>query len=435
MQSRFTPEQLADADTAVSEAVIRKCVHCGFCLATCPTYVLTGDERDSPRGRIYMIKEMLESGRPPSPEIVTHIDRCLSCLACETTCPSGVSYRRLIDHGRAYVEAHYERPAGEKWLRDLLAWLLPHRARFAAALGLGRLTAPVAPRSWLPKPLAALLDLAAKAPAQGREPQVRPVVATPARGRVAMLRGCAEPVLSPQIQASAERLLAVAGYEVVRAPGEGCCGALTHHLGKEDDALQMARRNVDAWCAEMDRGLAAIIITTSGCGSVVRDYGHMLREDPAYAGKAARVSALARDILDFLDEAGLPPPLDPPGGVVAYHAACSIQHGLGLRQAPQRLLAAAGFTVREPGEGHLCCGSAGTYNITQPDLAGRLRTRKLAALAATGTGMAASGNIGCIVQLGGRDGIPVAHVVELLDWARGGPVPRGLAGAPGIAVD
>ena len=429
MQSRFSAEQLTDADTAVSEAVIRKCVHCGFCLATCPTYFLTGDERDSPRGRIYMIKEMLESGRPPGAEVVTHIDRCLSCLACETTCPSGVSYRRLIDHGRAYVEANYERPSGDRWLRGLLAWVLPDRGRFAAALGLGRLAAPLTPRSWLPKPLAAMLNLAAKTGAARAAPTAATVVATPPRGRVAMLRGCAEPVLSPQIQAAAERLLSAAGYEVVRAAGEGCCGALTHHLGREADALEMARRNVDAWCAELDRGLAAIIITASGCGSVIRDYGHLLRSDPAYAEKAARVSSRARDILEFLDEAELPPPADPPGGVVAYQAACSMQHGLGVRDAPRRLLAAAGFTVREPGEAHLCCGSAGTYNITQPEMAGRLRSRKLAALVATGANLVASGNIGCIVQLAGEADLPVAHVVELLDWATGGPKPAALASA------
>ena len=431
MQSRFSAEQLADADTAVSEAVIRKCVHCGFCLATCPTYVLTGDERDSPRGRIYMIKDMLESGRPPSAEVVTHIDRCLSCLACETTCPSGVSYRRLIDHGRAYVEAHHERPAADRWLRRMLAWILPHRDRFSLALRLGRAAAPLTPRSWLPGQVAALLDLAAKTGSARIPPIETPAPASPPKGRVAMLRGCAEPVLSPQIQAAAERLLAASGYEVVRATGEGCCGALTHHLGRETEALDFARRNVDSWCAELDRGLAAIIVTASGCTSVIRDYGHLLRDDPAYAEKAARVSARARDILEFLDGAGLPPPVDPPGGLVAYQAACSMQHGLGVRDAPRRLLTAAGFTVREPGEAHLCCGSAGTYNISQPELAGRLRDRKLAALKATGASLGASGNIGCIVQLGGEAGLPVAHVVELLDWALGGPIPPAVAARRG----
>ena len=425
MQSFFTPDQLADPDIATSEAVIRKCVHCGFCLATCPTYVLLGDESDSPRGRIYMIKDMLEGAKKPTAEVVKHVDRCLSCLACETTCPSGVSYRRLIDHGRRHIEEHYDRPWPQKALRTLLAWVLPHRVRFSAALALGRLAAPVTPRTSLAPSLVALLDLAARRLGTPSRKPGKPHIENP-RGRVAMLRGCAEPVLSPQIQAAAERLLALAGYEVVRVSGEGCCGALTHHLGQDAAALTMARRNIDAWCAQLDLGLTAIVVTASGCGSVIADYGHLLRSDPLYAAKAARVSAHVQDIIAFFDQIDLPPPRDPPGGIVAYQGACSLQHGLGVRTAPQRLLAEAGFTVRLPVEAHLCCGSAGTYNITQPVLAGQLRARKLNALRATGGAIIASGNIGCIAQLSGEVGLSVVHTVELLDWAHGGPKPISL---------
>ena len=423
MQTHFTPEQLLDPDTASSETVIRKCVHCGFCTATCPTYVLLGDELDSPRGRIYLIKQMLEQEARPTPEVVLHIDRCLSCLACVTTCPSGVNYAHLVDHARAYVEDRYRRPWRERLLRGLLAWVLPHPGRFRLALGLARLARPARPL--LGKgPLGAMLDLAPRRAAA--KPLAPAPVVTP-KGRIAMLQGCAEPVLKPEIREAAQRLLQRAGHEVILAPGEACCGSLEHHMGRRDAALASARRNIDAWTPEIEsRGLDAIAITASGCGVTIKDYGFMLRDDPAYAGKAARVSALAKDISELLAGIELPPMTAPRRMAVAYHPACTLQHGQQLGDLPKRLLAAAGFEVRTPADAHLCCGSAGTYNILQPKIAGQLGERKVQTLERLEPEVIATGNIGCMVQIGTRTPTPVVHVVELLDWASGGPEPQAL---------
>ncbi len=346
MQTSFTPAQLSDPDTATSEAVIRKCVHCGFCLATCPTYVLLGDELDSPRGRIYLMKEMLEHEAEPSAEVVLHIDRCLSCLSCMTTCPSGVNYMHLVDHARAYIADRYRRPWRERMLRTLLTFVLPHPGRFRLALTLARLAKPAAPL-FGKGPLAAMLDLAparlAPRPAVERQGPPSP------KGRIALVQGCAEPVLKPEIREATVRLLHRAGYEVVFAPGEGCCGALVHHMGRKDEGLAAARRNVDAWTGEIEgRGLDAIVVTASGCGTTLKDYGFMLRDDPAYAEKAARVSTLAKDISELLSAIDLPPMAAPSPLVVAYHPACSLQHGQGVTEAPKRLLEAAGFEVRTP---------------------------------------------------------------------------------------
>ena len=429
MQTRFSPEQLTDPAMASSEGVIRKCVHCGFCTATCPTYVLLGDELDSPRGRIYMIKDMLENERQPSAEVVKHVDRCLSCLSCMTTCPSGVNYMHLVDHARAYIHERYERPWHEKMLRSILAWVLPHPGRFRLALdaaALGRPLAPLFAKVSALKPLAAMLALAPRSlpPQASLEPSRVPH----AKGRVALLQGCAEPVLRPEFRAAAVRLLNRAGYDVVFAQGEQCCGALVHHMGREDDGLDAARRNVDAWTREIEAdGLAAVVITASGCGTTIKDYGFMLRDDPAYAAKAARVSALAKDISELLVDADLPPG-DGRGLTVAYHAACSLQHGQKVTDAPKRLLVGAGYIVRTPIEAHLCCGSAGTYNILQPEIAGQLGERKAANLARLDADVIATGNIGCAMQIGPRIGVPVVHTVELLDWATGGPTPRQLKG-------
>ena len=426
MQTRFTPEQLLDPDTASSEAVIRKCVHCGFCTATCPTYVLLGDELDSPRGRIYLIKQMLEQGAQPTAEVVLHIDRCLSCLSCVTTCPSGVNYAHLVDHARAYIEDRYRRPLRERLLRALLAWVLPHPGRFRLALALARLARPV--RSLFGAgSLGAMLTLA---PAR---PSPRPTVQGPGpaapKGRVALLQGCAEPVLRPEIREATQRLLHRAGYEVVFAPGEACCGSLEHHMGRREAALAAARRNVDAWTGEVEeRGLDAIVVTASGCGVTIKDYGFMLREDPAYAARAARVSALARDVSELLASIELPPMAAPRRVVVAYHPACSLQHGQQLGDVPKRLMEAAGFVVRTPADAHLCCGSAGTYNILQPQIAGQLGELKVQSLEQLAPDVIATGNIGCQVQIGLRASAPVVHVVELLDWASGGPEPAALGG-------
>ena len=424
MQTSFTPAQLSDPDTATSEAVIRKCVHCGFCLATCPTYVLLGDELDSPRGRIYLMKEMLEHEAEPSAEVVLHIDRCLSCLSCMTTCPSGVNYMHLVDHARAYIADRYRRPWRERMLRTLLTFVLPHPGRFRLALTLARLAKPAAPL-FGKGPLAAMLDLAparlAPRPAVERQGPPSP------KGRIALVQGCAEPVLKPEIREATVRLLHRAGYEVVFAPGEGCCGALVHHMGRKDEGLAAARRNVDAWTGEIEgRGLDAIVVTASGCGTTLKDYGFMLRDDPAYAEKAARVSTLAKDISELLSAIDLPPMAAPSPLVVAYHPACSLQHGQGVTEAPKRLLEAAGFEVRTPADAHLCCGSAGTYNILQPEIAGQLGERKVQMLEQLKPDVIATGNIGCAVQIGQRTGAPVVHTVELLDWASGGPAPAAM---------
>ena len=436
MQTNFTLAQLADPKIAEAESVLRKCVHCGFCTATCPTFVLLGDELDSPRGRIYLIKDMLENDRPATAEVALHVDRCLSCLSCMTTCPSGVDYRRLVDTARAHIEETWTRPPLDRLLRAVLAALVPHPARFRVALtlaGLGRPFAPLLARLPAVGPrMAALFDLAPRR--LPRRPAALPVAPAAApRGRVALMAGCAQSVLAPSINAAAARLLARAGYAVVAAPGEGCCGSLVLHLGREADAKAAARANFDAWTAEIARGgLEAIVITASGCGATVKDYAHLLADDPAYAAKAARVAALAKDVSEVLATAELGAPTRETGLVVAYHAACSMQHALKLKTQPKALLAAAGFTVREPAESHLCCGSAGTYNILQPEIAGRLRARKRENLERTAPAVVATGNIGCITQLSSRAGEaagpPVVHTVELLDWAYGGPAPAGLAG-------
>ncbi|ARS28850.1 glycolate oxidase subunit GlcF [Sphingomonas sp. KC8] len=427
MQTNFPPALLADPAMAASEAVIRKCVHCGFCTATCPTYVLLGDELDSPRGRIYLMKDMLENEREPTAEVIKHIDRCLSCLSCMTTCPSGVNYMHLVDHARAYIEERYRRPWRERLIRALLAHVLPFPGRFRLALRLARLAKPATPLfdRWTSlKPLAAMLALT-PAHALPRSAAKASPARTP-RGRVALLRGCAEPVLRPEIGEAAVRVLNRAGFDVLFARGEACCGALVHHMGREAASLEAARRNIDAYMREIDDGgLDAIVITASGCGTTIKDYGFMLRNDPAYADKAARISALAKDISELLADSE-PPAGNGRGLTVAYHAACSLQHGQKVTDAPRRLLESVGYTVRTPKEAHLCCGSAGTYNILQPDIAGQLGDRKAANLARLDADLIATGNIGCAVQIGQRAATPVVHTIELIDWATGGPCPRAL---------
>lgn len=433
MQTHFSPAQLADPHVAESEKILRKCVHCGFCTATCPTYVTLGNELDSPRGRIYLIKDMLENGRPADKELVTHVDRCLSCLACMTTCPSGVNYMHLVDHARAHIEKTYRRPLADRLIRAVLAFVLPHPGRFRAALKLARFGQPFAglfENSKALKPLAAMLRLApttVPAPSASAKPGVRSVAKGPRRGRVALLAGCAQQVLEPGINEATVSLLNRLGIETVLPKSEGCCGALVHHMGREEAALASARQNVDAWMREIEaEGLDAIVITASGCGTTIKDYGFMLRLDPAYAEKAARVSALARDVTEYLATLDLPEPARKPGMVVAYHSACSMQHGQKITRQPKDLLARAGFVVKEPREGHLCCGSAGTYNILQPEISARLLERKVKNIAVTGAEVVATGNIGCITQIGSAAKLPVVHTVKLLDWAYGGERPAEL---------
>jgi glycolate oxidase iron-sulfur subunit len=434
MQTNFTLAQLADPDTAVSEKILRACVHCGFCTATCPTYVLLGDELDSPRGRIYLIKDMLENDKPASAEVVRHVDRCLSCLACMSTCPSGVDYMHLVDHARARIAATYRRPFLDRTVRATLAAVLPRPGRFRAAIVAAFFARPFAGLiGRLPgmARVAAMLRLApARLPPRSavERPGVFPAVGE-RKGRVALLRGCAQVVLDPGINEAAIRLLTRNGIEVVQAEGEACCGALVHHMGRTEESHEAAKRNVDAWMREIEGGgLDAILVTTSGCGTTVKDYGFLLRTDAAYKDRAARVSALAKDISEYLATLDLGAPKGTAPLAVAYHAACSLQHGQQVKTAPKTLLSKAGFAVREPAESHLCCGSAGTYNMLQPEIAGRLRDRKVKNLEATGAALVAAGNIGCLTQIASGSALPVVHTVELLDWAYGGPKPEKLAG-------
>jgi glycolate oxidase iron-sulfur subunit len=420
MQTAFTAAQLADPETGASHAEIRKCVHCGFCTATCPTYVLLGDERDSPRGRIELIKAMLEDGGPPPKEAVTHIDRCLSCLACVTACPSGVDYAQLIDHGRAHIEAHYRRPWAERMLQAAIPAVLARPGRLRAALALGRLAQPLEPVLEVLRldRLAAMLRLVPK-PAPAARSRASYLAEGAVRGRVALLQGCVEPAMAPSIREAAIRLITRAGFEVVLVEGEGCCGALSEHLGRAEEARGFAAANVRAWTRAGP--FDAIVTTAAGCGTTLKAYGHRLPGD----ADAAQAAALARDVLEFIGEVGLPPVTRPGALSVAYHAPCSLQHGQRIKTGPAALLAQAGFEVREIPEGHLCCGSAGVYNILQPELAGRLRARKAANIARTGADVVAAGNIGCIAQIAPAVDAPVIHPVELLDWATGGPKPPG----------
>ncbi len=433
MQTNFSPEQLQTPRIKLADDILRKCVHCGFCTATCPTYVLLGDELDSPRGRIYQIKDMFETGNKAGPETTKHLDRCLSCLSCMTTCPSGVHYMHLVDEARAYVQETHQRPLIDRMIRMVLAMVLPYPGRFSLALKAARLAKPLAGAfntfASL-KPMGVMLAIA-----PDRIDKPGPLSRTGVHrtdetksGRVALLTGCANSVLEPSINEASVRVLNRAGIEVVIPPGMGCCGSLEHHLGMEDGALAKVKTNVDAWMAEIDGdGLDAIIINASGCGTTVKDYGHMLRLDKAYANKAAIVSGLARDITEYLASIKL-------GGFtnkrplrVTYHSACSMQHGQKIKTTPKELLSNAGFEVADVPEGHLCCGSAGVYNIMQSELADQLKSRKLTNIAKTSPQIIAAGNIGCITQLASRTGIPVVHTIELLDWAQGGPKPVKMA--------
>ncbi|WP_374391240.1 glycolate oxidase subunit GlcF [Tabrizicola sp.] len=428
MQTNFTPEQLADPGIKRANEILRSCVHCGFCTATCPTYQVLGDELDSPRGRIYLIKDMLEAGRPADERTVRHLDRCLSCLACMTTCPSGVHYMHLIDHARAHVEKTYRRPLTDRLLRAVLARVIPYPRRFRLALLAAKIGRPFA-RAIPDARLRAMLAMAPKTiPPVSRndDPQVFPATGE-RRMRVALLTGCAQKALDTDINDATIRLLRRLGCEVVVAKGQGCCGALTHHMGKDDLAHASAAANIRAWMTEKRAGgLDAIVINTSGCGTTVKDYGYMFRTDPL-AEDAATVAGLAKDISELLTTLTLPQGASK-GLRVAYHAACSLQHGQQVKSAPKDLLKRAGFEVVEPADSHLCCGSAGTYNLLQPEISGELKRRKVQTLEAKSPQVIAAGNIGCMMQIGSGTGIPVVHTVELLDWATGGPQPRAMIG-------
>ncbi|MEM6387069.1 MAG: glycolate oxidase subunit GlcF [Pseudomonadota bacterium] len=422
MQTSFSEEQLKDPGTKRANEILRSCVHCGFCTATCPTYQVLGDELDSPRGRIYLMKDMLENDRPADAKTVKHIDRCLSCLACMSTCPSGVHYMHLVDHARAHIEKTYKRPLFERLLRNTLAMILPYPGRFRLALLGAKMARPF--KALVPDPrLRAMLDMAPKRiPPVSRndDPQSFPPQGK-ARMRVALMTGCAQKALNTNINDATIRLLTRLGCEVVVAKGAGCCGALVHHMGREDESHRFAADNINAWTAE---GVDAVVINTSGCGTTVKDYGHMFRNDPL-AEKAAEVSDKAMDVSELLKkldvQAQAPVPMK-----IAYHAACSLQHGQQIKSAPKDLLKKAGFEVVEPKDPHLCCGSAGTYNLMQPEISGELKSRKVATLEAKTPDAIAAGNIGCMMQIGSGTDVPIVHTVELLDWATGGPKPMAL---------
>jgi len=431
VQTHFSPERLADPKLQSLEKILRSCVHCGFCTATCPTYVIGGDERDSPRGRIYLIKDLLETGRAPKAEDVAPIDHCLSCYSCMTTCPSGVDYRRLVDASRVLIEKRYRRGFADRLLRATLAWTLTSPARFRFALWLAKIGRPfkrlIAELPGVGRQMAAMLELA---PVAGRVEAGDKRRSTPPatkRPRVALLAGCVQQVLAPEINAATARVLERLGYEVVRPKGETCCGSMLLHLGREEAAHKQMSANVEALSHEIEaEGLEAILITASGCGSTLKDYGAQLADDSAYAAKAQRVAALAKDPSEFFAALDLKF-LNPQKLVVAYHAACSLQHAQQITEAPKALLRRAGFQVRTPAEEHLCCGSAGTYNILQSETAEALKARKLKNLERLKPDVIAAGNIGCLTHLATGATVPVAHMVELLDWAMGGPKPGSLA--------
>lgn len=432
MKTAFDAEALANPHIASSSPIFQACVHCGMCTSTCPSYQILGDELDGPRGRIYLIKSMFEDGREPDADIVSHIDRCLSCLACTTTCPSGVDYMHLIDTARAHIHENYRRPLADRFLRGLLRLIVPYPSRFRLAMRAARFARPFAPllrAGKLGARMRAMLELApATLPKRDARdvPQIHAAMGE-RKKRVAILSGCAQPVLDPKIQRATISLLGRLGVEVIDSPEAGCCGALVHHMGREEAAREAARKNIRAWLAlEEDGPIDAIIITTSGCGTTIKDYGHLLKGDEL-GEAAAKIAALACDVSEFLED--LFPECEAPETLrIAYHAPCSLQHGQKITGAPRALLRRAGFEIVEPFEAHLCCGSAGTYNMLEPEIAGALGRRKAEHLEALGADVIATSNIGCMTQIGRYSDTPIVHMIELLNWAAGGEKPAGLRG-------
>ncbi len=433
MQTNFSLAQLAENDIQDVEKIIRSCVHCGFCLATCPTYVLLGDERDSPRGRIYMIKEMLENERPASATITRHLDRCLSCLSCMTTCPSSVNYRKLVDHARVHIEGTFLRPIVDRVLRWWLAKVLPNPCRFRLAL-VGALVVRAMTRllssKWLLSPIKAMLEsLPAKIHARSRFENSMVVSAIgKRRGRVALLAGCVQNVLAPQINESTVRLLTRHGIEVVIAKGARCCGALSHHLGRESEARRLAEANIIAWTDELQTGgIDAIVINAAGCGDMVKNYEALFPSvSPELSERNAQIASLACDISEYIADIGFEASRELDALPVAYQSACALQHGQKIVDQPRNLLVQAGFNVVGVPEGHMCCGSAGAYSLLQPEIAGQLAARKVTAISQTGVNLVATGNIGCMIQIARVSKLTVVHTAELLDWASGGPKPEAL---------
>lgn len=425
MRTNFSPEDLVRPEMGRAEASLRACVHCGLCNPVCPTQLLTGDELDGPRGRVQLVQNMLEKKAPPGADTVHHLDRCLGCLACKATCPSGVDYAQLIDTARGYIEEHHKRPWRERAYRTLLSFTLSRPGLSGMLMRMARVAKPLMPL--LPRGIG---DLAARAPTGRLQPSLRPGVYRAEgkrRMRVALLRGCIQRAAAAEIDESTVRLLTRLGVEVVVVPSSGCCGALSWHMGKRKAARKLGRRNLAAWAKEMDgEGLDGVIANATGCTTMLKDYGHVFEEEDGWSFRGRRVGALVKDAtqmiaqLDFSAVSGVARP------VVAWHPPCSMQHGLGLGGLGEMLLTKAGFEVRVPKDSHLCCGSAGTYSLLQPELAGQLRVQKAAAINATGAGVVASANFGCLDHLRGALDVPAVHVIELIDWATGGPKPKRL---------
>ncbi|MCU7930115.1 MAG: glycolate oxidase subunit GlcF [Candidatus Thiodiazotropha sp. (ex Codakia rugifera)] len=433
MQTNFTQQQLLVPAIASSDVELRACLQCDYCTPNCPTYQLLGDEYDSSRGRIYLIKELLESKGVPKVKTVKHIDQCLSCLACMSSCPSSVHYLHLLDHARETIEENHQRKLSDRMLRWLLAKLLPYPDRFRLVMRGAQLIKPwvnVVPRKL--RPMLLLTPNRLPCPSANDKPQVFPALGERKR-RVALLVGCAQQALNTDINDATIRILRRHGCEVVIAQGAGCCGALTHHMGKTKESREAAARNIYAWMKEAEgAGLDAIVINASGCGTVVKDYGYIFRND-TLANDAATVASLAKDITELLADIALDYKVKP-GLRVAYHATCSLQYGQRIRFKPKKLLRAAGFTVLEPRDAHACCGAAGTYNLLQSEIAEKLKARKVKTLEVGAPDIIAAGNIGCMVQIASATGLPVVHTVELLDWVTGGPMPPVLHDVNKLAV-
>jgi glycolate oxidase iron-sulfur subunit len=421
LQTSFAAEQLAKPEIAQADSILRTCVHLGFCTATCPTYVLFRDENDSPRGRIDLIAAMLTKGGAPEAKTVHHLDRCLSCLSCVTTCAVKVDYTHLIDIARDHIEQNFRRPLADRLLRLMLAKTLPYPRRLAAAMRLSRLARPFA--GIMPRRLSNLVRLADRdARTELIEPQVI-AAEGPRRMRVLLLAGCAQQALDGEINAATIRVLTRHGCEVVVAKGAGCCGALPLHMGRAQEAKALARTNVAAWSREFANDVDAVVVNTSGCGTTVKDYGHLLGDE-----NSKQIGAMTKDVTELLAGIDLKMSGDIAPYRVAYHDACSLQHGQRVEAPPRKLLTEAGFDVMDLPEKHFCCGSAGTYNLLQPEIAETLGQRKAAHAESIDPDVIAAGNLGCMVQIGRYTEVPVLHTVSLIDWATGGPMPAVLHG-------
>jgi len=430
VETHFSEQQLEDKDNKASEKILRKCVHCGFCNATCPTYQLLGDELDGPRGRIYLIKDMLENNKPANEKVVKHIDRCLSCYSCMTTCPSGVNYMHLIDHGRSHIEKTYKRPFKDRVMRSFLSKVLSNSTYFKTVAILTQLIRPF--RFIFPKKLSEMINLMPgkfpkKILSRKRiylaENKKKPVA------RVALLTGCVQKVISPQINEATIRLLNRHNIEVVVSKQIKCCGSLNHHLGKEQSAHLIFKKNISTWYDEyIKNGLDAIISNTSGCGTTLKDYGFIFRSDKDFKKKAKKVSELTKDITEYLSENVklnfIQKQKNTKTYKIAYHSACSMQHGQKVHEEPVNLIKKTGNEVLDIADGHMCCGSAGTYNLLQSDIANRLLKNKILNIEKIKPQIISTGNIGCITQIAQGTKIPILHTVEIIDWYTGGPKPK-----------